>query len=285
MRMLIGHALDNKKLTDIQPIHDVEFDIASRTDHFFQKRDISRNKHFIPSHPKNLQYDDSLRLKIKNIYNNNLTIHLHLQPNYDLFHPDSVLTHSNKSVQLIASDYRVYQGYVVDPVYSDQLWSFQNTNPDEIGVLGWARITIRNDRERKEINILISICTKKNGIGKYEIMTKRQCDRVEHDISHPLFEGVFVMNTDTYHVKLIDNYHLTKRSDDALTQNNEGHMVIYRDSDLIDDGNGTSKECGFDSMIHPTSSNPYSSTRSSLFKRTNTQGCPKTKKSKGIIQI
>ncbi|KAI8884493.1 zincin, partial [Backusella circina FSU 941] len=227
---------------DIQSIYNIEFDISRRTDHFFQKRDISRNKHFIPSRPKSLEYDDNLRLKINS--SNNQTIHLHLHPNYDLFHPDSVLFHYNTSSPLIPSNYRVYQGYTVDPIYSDQLWSFQNISLDEPGVLGWARITVRNDRE-------------------------------QHDINYPLFEGVFTMYDDTYIVRLIDNYHLTKRSDDASIQSNGGHMVMYRDSDLIDDNSGVSKECGFDTMHHVKM---YYPTQSSLFKRTSTSGCPKTKK-------
>lgn len=76
-----------------------------------------------------------------------------------------------------------------------------------------------------------------------------------HDLDHPLFEGAFTVYGDTHHVKLKDNYRLTKRSDDAeLVDQNETHMIMYRDSDtvlkeMISDTH-SGGECGFDRLTH-----------------------------------
>lgn len=80
------------------------------------------------------------------------------------------------------------------------------------------------------------------------------CDH-RHELDHPLFEGAFSIYGDIHHVKLTDNYHLTKRSDDAeLSDNSNAHMIMYRDSDTVkkelnplEKGGG---ECGFDKLSH-----------------------------------
>jgi hypothetical protein len=84
-----------------------------------------------------------------------------------------------------------------------------------------------------------------------------------HNLDHPVFEGAFSVYGDTHHVKLKDNYQLTKRSDDAeLTSNLNSHMVIYRDSDTITKRSHESSlssgggECGFD-RITPISKRAY----------------------------
>lgn len=73
-------------------------------------------------------------------------------------------------------------------------------------------------------------------------------------MNHPLFEGAFTVYGDTYHVKLTDNYRLTKRSDDADLADNLAHMIIYRDSDTVlkETASDThnSGECGFDRLTH-----------------------------------
>jgi hypothetical protein len=69
-----------------------------------------------------------------------------------------------------------------------------------------------------------------------------------------LFEGAFTVYGDTYHVKLTDNYRLTKRSDDAELNENLAHMVIYRDSDTVlkemPSDTPNSGGCGFDRLTH-----------------------------------
>jgi hypothetical protein len=110
------------------------------------------------------------------------------------------------------------------------------------------------------------------------------------------------MHGDTYHVKLVDNYQLTKRSDDAVfPSNTEAHLAIYRDSDttVVKDLYGnTASECGFDKMTQPLEKrynpldivppgmdhtdlfkNKYRAIGNTLMKRA-PAGCPASKKSK-----
>jgi hypothetical protein len=134
------------------------------------------------------------------------------------------------------------------------------------GVLGWARITVRQD--------------------------------IKHDLDHPLFEGAFSIYGDTHHVKLTNNYHLTKRSDDAdLPANSNSHMIMYRDSNTItkelNPFTKSSGECGFDKLSHTKRAyNPldiidYTKPTMNQFGAINTRfekrapaGCPTSKKSK-----
>lgn len=135
--------MNNKQLLWVEPISSVKLDIATRSEQFFQKRGLSQNSHHQPN-VRSLQYDDSLRLSV-NAFNK--TIYLHLTPNHDLFHPNAVFHQQGKSTLLNPSDFRVYRGYVIDDIYSDHWWI---TDPvedmeNQPGVLGWARITVRND--------------------------------------------------------------------------------------------------------------------------------------------
>lgn len=93
---------------------------------------------------RSLQHDDTLRLSI-NAYNK--TMYLHLTPNLDLFHPNAVFHEKGKSTLLKPSDYRVYHGYVIDDIYSEYYWisGLQEEMDNQPGVLGWARIIVRND--------------------------------------------------------------------------------------------------------------------------------------------
>lgn len=79
----------------------------------------------------------------------NKTIYLHLAPNLDLFHPNAVFHEQGKSVPINPSQYRVYHGYVIDDIYSDHWWisglQSEQEMEDQAGVLGWARIMVRND--------------------------------------------------------------------------------------------------------------------------------------------
>lgn len=122
-----------------------------------------------------------------------------------------------------------------------------------------------------------------------------------HNLDHPVFEGAFSVYGDTHHVKLKDNYYLTKRSDDAeLTSNINSHMVIYRDSNIVLKENDFSSslsssgggECGFD-RITPISKraydplstidySPFAVKRDFVFGKTLSKrapaGCPTSKK-------
>ncbi|CEP19600.1 hypothetical protein [Parasitella parasitica] len=217
------HSVNNKQLLWVEPISTVKLDIAARSDHFFEKRDVSKNSHYQPN-ARSLEYDDTLRLSVS-AYNK--TLYLHLTPNLDLFHPNAVFHKNGVSTRVNPADFRVYQGFVIDDIYSDHWWisgllQDGKQMENQPGVLGWARIVVRND--------------------------------IKHDLGHPLFEGAFTVYGDTHHVKLRDNYQLTKRSDDAELAHHEAHMVMYRDSDTVlkqvaaDSHSGG--ECGFDSLTH-----------------------------------
>jgi hypothetical protein len=135
--------VNNKQLLWVEPITSVQLDIAARSDQFFVKREISENSHYQPN-VRSLQYDDTLRLSV-NAFNK--TIYLHLTPNHDLFHPNAVFHEQGKSTLLNPSHYRVYRGYVIDDIYSDHWWisGLQEEMDNQPGVLGWARIIVRND--------------------------------------------------------------------------------------------------------------------------------------------
>lgn len=126
-------------------ISNVKLDIAPRTNDFFSKRNISPNMNHIPQ-ARALEHDDSLRLVVEAF---NTTIHLHLAPNHELFHPNAVFHQDGQSTFLKPSDFRVYRGYVVEGIYSEHWWISNIKNIDDMkhqpGTIGWARIIIRND--------------------------------------------------------------------------------------------------------------------------------------------
>lgn len=121
---------------------------------------------------------------------------------------------------------------------------------------------------------------------------------IRHDLDHPLFEGAFSLNGDIYHIKLTENYHLTKRADDVeFTE--DAHMIIYRDSDTIlasNFGNEKGSDCGFDALTHQQNNGlsfrePGVDSLTALFnpnhhltKRAPT-GCPTSQRGKIIIFI
>ncbi|CAO3599534.1 unnamed protein product [Absidia cylindrospora] len=112
------------------------------------------------------------------------------------------------------------------------------TEEQDHGILGWARVLVRHD--------------------------------IKHDLTYPVFEGAFMVNQDTYHVKASKNYQRVKRSDDAdlhhgYDTDNDIHMVIYRDSDTVvvpvmkrdktwDHGED---ECGFDRLLYNSNKNSH----------------------------
>lgn len=225
--MFAGHSVNNKQLLRVEPISNIKLKIAPRTDQFFEKRDISANNNYEPR-VKSLQYDDSLRLSLSAF---NQSLFLHLTPNLDLFHPDAVVHQNGVSTKINPADYRIYRGHVIDASFSDHWWLAGLKEDDSMmhqpGVLGWARIIVRHD--------------------------------IKHDLDHPLFEGAFSLNNDIYHIKLKENYHLTKRADDAdltIDDHSNVHMVIYRDSDTMLSNYyetkqmNTGSDCGFDTLTH-----------------------------------
>lgn len=138
--------MNNKQLLWVEPISSVKLDIAARSNNFYEKRDISQNNNYQPN-VRSLQYDDLLRLSV-NAYNK--TLYLHLTPNLDLFHPNAVFHKDGISTKVNPADFRVYQGYVMDDIYSDHWWisgliKDEKEMENQPGVLGWARIVVRND--------------------------------------------------------------------------------------------------------------------------------------------
>jgi hypothetical protein len=77
-------------------------------------------------------------------------MYLHLTPNHDLFHPEAVFHQDGVSTRLNPADFRVYRGFVIDDIYSEHWWlsgllEDEEDMENQPGVLGWARITVRND--------------------------------------------------------------------------------------------------------------------------------------------
>jgi hypothetical protein len=144
----VGHSLNNRRLVRIEALTRVNLDIAPRPDSFFTKRSITPNHHYQPR-AQSIEHDDIIRLSL-DAYNQ--THHLHLVPNHDLFHPNAVTTSSHGKRSLNPQEYRVYRGYVVDPAKSAQRWIEDQAGlwrdydqPQEHGILGWARVLVRHD--------------------------------------------------------------------------------------------------------------------------------------------
>ncbi|CDH56326.1 zinc metalloprotease [Lichtheimia corymbifera JMRC:FSU:9682] len=225
--------VNNRKLNRLEPLTTVQLDIAPRSQSFYSKRDQTQNPAYQPSGPKAIQHDDMLRLAVSAF---NTTYFLHLHPNTDLFHPNAVINYNGREERLKRHEYRVYRGYVVDETQSHDRWVADRAGvlrddfaaENEAGVLGWARIVVRDD--------------------------------ISHDLDYPVFEGSFRVHDNIYHVKATHNYQLAKRSDDVElnTAHHQSRMVIYRDSDTVltpllrRDGQPTTQvpECGFDQLLH-----------------------------------
>ncbi|KAI8335012.1 Metallo-peptidase family M12-domain-containing protein [Chlamydoabsidia padenii] len=231
-----GHSFDNKRLLRIEALTKVSLDIAPRPDSFFTKRSVTPNRHYQPR-AQSIEHDDILRLSL-DAYNQ--THYLHLVPNHDLIHPNAVTSSSDgQELALNPHDYRVYRGYVVDPTRSHQRWVEDQAGlwreydqPQEHGILGWARVLVRHD--------------------------------IKHDMDYPIFEGAFMVKEDTYHVKASKTYQRVKRSDDASLHHgydteNEVHMVIYRDSDTVTvmKRDESSRACGFDNLVYNNNNEKY----------------------------
>ncbi|KAI8099578.1 Metallo-peptidase family M12-domain-containing protein [Halteromyces radiatus] len=242
-----GHSLNNRRLLRVEALTKVKLDIAPRPDSFFTKRSLTPNRQYQPR-AQSIEHDDILRLAFQ-AYNQ--THHLHLVPNQDLFHPEAVTVIDGKQTSLNHQEYRVYRGYVVDPKLSEQRWTEDQAGlwrdyamEQDHGILGWARILVRHD--------------------------------IKHDLAYPVFEGAFMVNEDTYHVKASQNYQRVKRSDDAdlhhgYDTKNDVHMVIYRDSDTVvvpvvkrDGSIDMGDSCGFDRLLYNNQHARYDTSSSLL---------------------
>jgi hypothetical protein len=115
-------------------------------DRFQSKRDLR------PSY-NDLRHDDSFRLTFKAF---NVTFHLHMMPNRDLFHNEafSVIDNDNTTRQpLRQEDFRIYKGVVIPSHISDRQLGLADIGvanhlwEDELVSLGWARVVVRNDIE------------------------------------------------------------------------------------------------------------------------------------------
>ncbi|KAG0169355.1 hypothetical protein DFQ30_003702 [Apophysomyces sp. BC1015] len=274
---LLGHYVDNRKVLKVEPLNSIKLDVAPRPESFFQKRSVSPNPSYLPS-AQAIEHDDILRMAVNT---HNQSLFLHLVPNPELFHTDAVVNLDGVDEPLKHEDYRVYRGYVVDPLYSDERWIADQAgllrdefaSEYEEGVLGWARVLIRHD--------------------------------IKHKLDYPIFEGAFRVRGDMYHIQSKTNYKLSKRSDDAeLTEEDNVHMVVYRDSDTVEVSLAArdapaARSCGFDNMIHGSpnlnqsprldtihprnfgilaSSNGLDGLKPTLSKRAPPAGCPTTKK-------
>ncbi|OAD81013.1 hypothetical protein PHYBLDRAFT_76923 [Phycomyces blakesleeanus NRRL 1555(-)] len=187
-RSTINFSIDNKRLTRVEPLQNIKLDIAPRLDHFYQKRQLTRNQAHEPT-ARSVEHDDTLRLTIE-AYNQ--TFHLHLEPNTDLFHPNAVTVNEHGVTEpLIPESFRVYRGYAIETYYSDNRWKADQagikrddfTAQYDVGVLGWARVIVRHD--------------------------------IKHSLDYPIVEGSFRAYGDLYHIKATSNYKLAKRLDDA----------------------------------------------------------------------
>ncbi|KAI9314605.1 Metallo-peptidase family M12-domain-containing protein [Dichotomocladium elegans] len=222
-----AHSVNDRRLTALEPLPSVAVDIAPRPERFFSKRQQTRNPAYTPQQrPSAIEHDDILRLTVSAF---NQTYYLHLQPNTDLFHPNAVLNHDGKEVRINPQHFRVYRGHVIAHSHSDDRWAADRAGiwrddfsvENEEGVLGWARVVIRDDLSR--------------------------------GLEYPVLEGSFRTHDDLFHIKATHNYQLAKREDDTdLDERHHlAHMVIYRDSDtVLVKRDGMVPRCGFDPLIH-----------------------------------
>ncbi|KAI8338854.1 Metallo-peptidase family M12-domain-containing protein [Chlamydoabsidia padenii] len=207
-----GHSVNNRRLTRIEPLTNVKVDIAPRPYTFYSKRDLDINPfHNHTGKATTIEHDDILRLRF-DAYNQ--TFALHLEPNQDLLHPQAAFMYGGKPEPIQANQFHIYRGHVIHPSFSLAKWQDDQLGTlsfDGDDILGWARLILRQD-----------LTTTKPGPD-------------EDQQIYPIFEGSFGIRNDVYHIKTMDMYYRTKRSDDVtLTVDNyleSPSMVVYRDSD------------------------------------------------------
>ncbi|KAF9326399.1 hypothetical protein BG006_010165 [Podila minutissima] len=175
------------------------------------KRQLDNCRYPLP--PTIIQKNDHVRLALTAY---NTTYYLHLEPNFDLIHPDLHLSGGGvfDSQSNGHDHFKAFKGIVVqDQDLSQRKWDQAMATSMsekatvehmlyEEGVLGWARMMIEHDENDDSI----------------------------------ILRGAFNVGDDTYHVTTRQHYHIQKRSDDHAPLTNTRHksnLVIYRDSDLL----------------------------------------------------
>ncbi|OAD03386.1 hypothetical protein MUCCIDRAFT_143452, partial [Mucor lusitanicus CBS 277.49] len=210
--------------------------------------------------PRTLEHDDSFRLSL-NAYNQ--TFHLHLEPNFDLLHPEAVIhyTADGSDQRIQKEEILVYKGHAVRSFEMGNRYMQEKAGVLEFDStvdattttqLGWARILVRHD-----------------------LMSRHKRDQ-------PIIEGAFKVQNDIYHIKATTNYNLVKRSVDIAASDSDV-MVIYRDSDTQQhQGNEASQAhaCGFDNLLHGSIAKRGAAVSRDAFTKLTGQGCPTTKKSR-----
>ncbi|KAI8141910.1 Metallo-peptidase family M12-domain-containing protein [Fennellomyces sp. T-0311] len=195
-----GHSVRLRKLSYLEPLRDIQFEVTHHPKKHIKKSESTPDAGYTTdSHA--IGYSDNLRLTL-HIYNQ--TVHLHLTPNFDLFHPNAVTWQDRKDTPITHDQLRIYRGHViVGDMESEHCWKRDSASAEfsDEDTLGWARIIVRQD------------------------LTKPGMD-------YPIFEGSFTMHGDMYHIKTSANYKLSKNPDDVeLTDKDASQMIIYRDSD------------------------------------------------------
>ncbi|KDQ17689.1 hypothetical protein BOTBODRAFT_29847 [Botryobasidium botryosum FD-172 SS1] len=191
----------------------------------------------IPFDSPVLHHSDSFRLTISAFSE---TYHLHLRPNDHLIHPAARVNYYRNSPDggpaildrtepLLREAIKVYWGEVVHPdgtsqrMREDAAGGVHRAPGDAPHVLGWARIMVHDQ-------------------GDSDSGTE------------PVFEGAFTVNGVAHHVVTKENYLRNKHELDpevgASTDDPLGHLVIFRDSDLIseEDAEVAPMTCAHDSL-------------------------------------
>ncbi|KAG8897804.1 hypothetical protein FRB99_007917 [Tulasnella sp. 403] len=178
----------------------------------------------IPSTEGRLLHTDSIRLSVRAF---DETFHLHLKPNTDLIHPsarinyydhDGRITHTEP---LLASDYKIFHGDVVsdDRTYQRLREDFAGGLASPAPELGWARIIVHD----------------------------------EADGVQPIYEGVFTVRGQRYHIQTQTNYLRNRHPVDPSLVDPDHPLVIFRDSDILsDDDHSTARSCAHDKLRYNT---------------------------------
>jgi hypothetical protein len=189
------------------------------------------SQHLLPSHKEENRIADtsSFRLSFRAF---NKTYSLHMDPNPDLFHSDTY----KDSIPYLVKPFRgvVHSNDMSQTIMTAQkqgLISVLASDPKEIGD---ARITVHQDGERTS-----SVAHSGSRQGVF--------------FQNPLFEGIFTIGDDMFHIKDIETYQLTKSPQDpevASISTRRAHqrtskMIIYRNSDYKPESVSSSseKEC------------------------------------------
>ncbi|KAK9766303.1 hypothetical protein K7432_004696 [Basidiobolus ranarum] len=163
-------------------------------------------------HKPQLLHDDSFRVQFQAF---NRTFYLHMEPNTDLLHPQAEITTYDASgvantKRIFPHEFLVYRGIVVEPELSDNMFDQEiigihspyKINPRSI-TKGWARLIVHQDSTK-----------------------------ALPDAQH-IYQGVFTLDSETYHVQPIASYKLSKRFHDPEVVNPSARPLHQRRSSTI----------------------------------------------------